>query len=125
MSFPVLRSGSVAMHPTTISKEYVTDIVQHVDDSEQRWNARGPLTSFSLVFTGINSYDVDALRAFFLSKKGRFVDASLSNTFDIVDAAIPGSPYHYCYFDQDDLSVTCVGAGNRYNVTLKIGQARI
>jgi hypothetical protein len=123
-NLPALRSGCVAMYPATITREYVTDIVQFVNDAEQRWAARQMNADFQLVFTGVNSYDVNIMREFFVSKKGRFLDSGLTNTFTIADAKIPGAPYNYCYFDQDDFTTAAAGAGNRYNFVLQIKQAR-
>lgn len=112
------------MYPATITRQYVTDAVQFVNDAEQRWAARQMNVGFALVFTGVNSYDVNIMREFFVSKKGRLVDAALSNTFTVADTLIPGAPFNYCYFDQDDFSVTSTGSGNKNNFTLKIKQAR-
>jgi len=112
------------MYPGTIGREYVTDVVQFVNDAEQRWAARQMNAVFKLVYTGVNSYDVNIMREFFVSKKGRLVDSGLTNTFTIADPLIPGTPYNYCYFDQDDFTTLCMGAGNRYNFVLQIRQAR-
>lgn len=111
------------MYPTTVNREYVTDAVLFVNDAEQRWSARQMNAGFTLVFTGVNSYDVNIMREFFISKKGKLVDAGLTNTFTIADTLIPGAPYAYCYFDMDDFTVTCSGAA-RFNFSLKIKQAR-
>ncbi len=122
-ALPVLHSGFLAMRPLTLAHEYATDFVQFMDDSEQRWAGRVMNAAFTLVYTDVDSYDLNIMLEFFNSKKGRLVDDGLSNTFDITAAEIPGQPYHYCYFDQDVFEATEVRP-NRYSFTLKIRQAR-
>lgn len=122
-NLPIMKSGFLAMYPVTIASEFATDFVQFMDDSEQRWVGRDGLASFNLVYTDVNSYDLNTMREFFNSKKGRFVDDGLSNTFSITAAEIPGQPYNYCYFDHDDFTDNETHP-NRSTFTLKIRQAR-
>jgi len=114
-SFPPLRSGVVGMYPATLGLAYRTEIVQFVNDTEQRWATRPALGDFELTFTDLNGYDLSILRDFFRSTKGAF-DATW--TMDI-------GAYHWpnCYFTQDDFTAI-EDKPERYTVMLKGRQVR-
>ncbi len=122
-NLPLLSSGFLTMRPATFSHEFVTDSVTFMDDSEQRWVARVSYAAFSLTYTNVEGYDVNVMLDFFQTHKGRLIDDGLSNTFSITAAEVPGQPYNFCYFDQDDFSAQEI-IPNRYSFVLKIRQAR-
>ena len=119
-TLPTLASGSVARYPVTVSKFFPTDVVQFVSDKEQRWANKSSYSEFILAYVDANSYDLNVMLEFYLSKKGSFVDSSLSNTFTMV---FDGVTYNYCYFVNDELIQT-EHKPNRYTFELHIRQAR-
>jgi hypothetical protein len=120
---PTLLSGTVTMLPVTFAKAFATGVVKFIDDSEQRWAGRTERSGFLLNYKNVISYDLDTMLAFFIDLKGKYVDTALENTFSITDSRIPGQPFNYCFFDQDELEETEVTPGF-FNFALKIRQAR-
>lgn len=101
---------------------YVTRVVRFVDDSEQRWVVRPSLFECVLNLQSMNGHDVSALRTFFNSMKGSYVDAALTNTFSIT---LQGTQYDYCVFAQDDFTITeNRGRPNLFDLQLRIRQVR-
>lgn len=124
-SLPLLHSGTTMYFGSTLGVQFGTDVVRFVNDAEQRWRTRTPLAQFSFVYTDVDGYDLSVMREFFYAHKGRFIDVALSNTFEVDSADIPDGPFEFCYFDQDELSVTeSQRFPNRYTFTLNIRQAR-
>lgn len=130
-SFPTMSSGSmkvvgdldseaIAMHPSVINHSFATRIFRSVGDHEQRWAIRRELFGGILQYSQVNGYDMSLIREFFNSQKGRYVNSSLSNVFDIT---LFGITYDYCVFDQDELEVS-VGRGETYSFELRIKQIR-
>jgi hypothetical protein len=115
-TFPALRSGTVGMYPSVLGLAYATEIVQFVNDSEQRWATRVGTGDFELTFTDINGYDLGILLEFFHSTKGQF-DSTWSLT-------INGNTYNNCCFLQDDFAYTD-SKQNRYSTSLKCRQVRL
>jgi hypothetical protein len=113
--FPALRSGVVGMYPATLGKIYKTEVVQFVNDSEQRWATWPGFGDFELVFTDINGYDLSLLLDFFRSMKGQFDDS-----WRLI---INGQTYTNCCFLQDDFTYT-ESKPERYSITLKCRQTR-
>jgi len=114
-TFPNLKSGKPAMYPATRGRGYMTGTVKFLDQSEQRWKARAPLTRWELTFTGVDGYDLSLVRAFFNSMKGAF-----DSTWDVT---IGGVLYSNCVFEQDDFSPV-EQRNNRHNLTLRFRQVR-
>lgn len=120
-NLPTLRSGAVARYPVTQRTCALTEVIEFVNGSEQRWRKRAKLRQFDLVYTNVNSYDLGVMLDFFISKKGPFVDNGLTNTFTV--PAPLGEPTDYCAFAQDDFTETETKT-NLYSFTLKIKQVR-
>lgn len=121
MSFPVLTSGSMnCRYPIQGSIKTSTKVLQHVNGSEQRWRCGPRLASFTLTYTDVSSYDLQQFLEFFQSKKGKFVDDALTNTFSVT---LGSDTYNYCVFDQDDFDET-ESKPNRYSFVIKIKQVR-
>ncbi len=123
---PALKSGYVAKYPLTIEQNFSTGVFRALNDSEQRWARRQPVFGFQLVYTDVDSYDVNIMREFFLSKKGMFVDGQLTNTFTVVlpdDILGTFTTYNFCYFYTEDFT-TVESKPNLYSFVLKLGQAR-
>lgn len=117
---PTLLSGQVARYPVTQTVNAMTDMVQFVNGSEQRWRAGSKLLRFELTYSNVNSYDLGVMLDFFISKKGMFVDSALSNTFCIV---LNGVETDWCTFEQDDFTEV-EDRTNLYSFKLKIRQLR-
>ncbi len=122
-NLPSLVSGAVARYPVTQRTCALTEVVQMVNFSEQRWRKRAKFQEFDLVYTNVNSYDMGVMKDFFISAKGAFVPATLTapNTFTV--PAPLGAPTNFCVFAQDDFTETETKS-NRYTFTLRIKQVR-
>ena len=105
--------------------EYVTGVVRFVNDSEQRWAERAPLARGTLVFTDISSYDLSTLQSFWQSYKGAYVDAALTNVFELAFTDASGNAYDFknCIFEQNDFKATEMRPG-RFSLSLKVRQVR-
>lgn len=113
--FPSLKTGVVGMYPTTLGLSYKTEVVQFVNDTEQRWATWPGLGDFELVFTDVDGYDLSTLLDFFRSTKGQF-DA----TWTLV---MNGATYNNCTFMQDDFTFT-EAKPERYSVTFRCRQEK-
>jgi len=124
--FPTLSSGFVFYYSSSFGQEYLSEVVRFVNDSEQRWAERAPLARVTMVFTDISSYDVSVLESFWLSYKGQYVDAALTNVFELQFTDVSGNAYDfkYCIFDQNDFSPTENQKPGRFSLTLKVRQVR-
>ena len=122
-SLPTTSCGSIAKYGSSIGEAFVTGVAKFMNDTEQRWRERAPLGVFTLEYRNVGARDVVVFREFFLAYKGRFVDVALTNVFSITDPSVPGQPYNYCVFDQDDFTPEETGPG-LYSFTLRIYQAR-
>jgi hypothetical protein len=120
LALPTLASGSVARYPVQVTTSAKTGIVRFVNGSEQRWREAQQITSFVLTYTNINAYDTSTMQAFFIARKGRFVDSALTNTFSVT---LGSTTWNYCMFDQDDFTEIENRPGH-YTFTLKITQVR-
>lgn len=117
-SFPSLKSGAVTMTPVTRTRRFATDVIQFADDSEQRWASLptvGGVADFVLSFSSIDGYDLDNIREFWRSMKGRY-----DSTWDIT---VAGVLYERMAFDSDEFEATET-IPNRFNLTLKCIQTR-
>lgn len=114
-NFPALKTGVVGMYPATLGLTFKTDVVQFVNDTEQRWATWQGVSEFELVFTDIDGYDLSLLVEFFNSVKGQF-DATWT-------LPINGQTYNNCSFLQDDFTYT-EAKPERYSVTLKCRQEK-
>lgn len=113
--FPALRSGVVGMYPSTLGVVFATQVVQFVNDSEQRWSSQAGLGNFELTFTNINGYDLSILLDFFRSVKGAF-DTTWTLTMN-------GSTHTNCTFLQDDFTWT-ESTPEHYTLTLQCRQVQ-
>ena len=114
--FPALRSGVVGMYPATLGVRFNTEVVQFVNDSEQRWAVAPALGDFELTFTDLNGYDFSILVDFFRSMKGQF-----DQTWTL---PMGGQTFNSCTFMQDDITYT-ESKPNRYTVKLKCKQVKV
>jgi hypothetical protein len=123
--FPTISSGSVMCYSSSFGTEYLTGIVRFVNDSEQRWAERAPLARATLVFADISSYDLSTLQGFWQSYKGMYVDAALSNVFELSFTDASGNSYDwkYCIFEQNDFTATETKPGC-FSLSLKVRQVR-
>jgi len=113
-----LADQAIAMFPSTIVDRFTTRVIRFLNDSEQRWTLHDKLHGLVLEYHNVCGYDVSVLRDFFRLRKGRYVGASLTNSFDL---KLGGVTYNYCVFDQDDFVVTeDAGKPNTYNFVLRI-----
>lgn len=113
MVFPTLRSGAVCMYPSTVGTEYRTEIVEFVNDSEQRWPVRAGLGNFELSVTDVNGYDLSNIMDFFATAQGQ----KATNWTLTVNSIT----YNNCCFVQDDFIFT-ESKPNVYSLTLKCKQ---
>lgn len=132
-SFPTLSSGSMRVttslgsnammkHPSQIQTTYLTKVIRFVSDHEQRWPIQQKLMQATLNYSRMSGYDTSLIREFFYAQKGRYVNTSWSNTFDIT---IDGVTYAYCVFDQDEfLPVEQSNFPGTYSFSLKIKKLR-
>lgn len=117
---PSLSGQAIAMYPATLRSSFVTRVIKFVNDTEQRWVVRGRLFSAVLQLHDLNGYDTSLLVNFFNTMRGEYVDAALTNVFDIT---IDGVQYFWCVFDQDVLQVQ-EEPGLKYSFQMAIRQLR-
>lgn len=115
-TFPALKTGVVGMYPAVLGVQYATEVVQFVNDTEQRWASNPGLGNFELTFTNIDGYDLSVLIDFFRSCKGQF-----DSTWTL---AINGQTYTNCTFLSDDIT-WLENKPERYTLTLKCRQVRL
>lgn len=70
--FPTISGGSVSKYPVTRSNVRRGGIHIFTDFSEQRFAQGNPLTDFELNFNNIPTADKDAIRAFWIARRGTF-----------------------------------------------------
>ena len=121
-SLPLLPSGYVSFYGTQFATRFNTGVVRFESDEEQRWVRRRGLAAFSLVYKDVATYDKNLMLEFFISKKGRSADVSLSNCFDVT---WDGTTYHYCLFNMDKFESTEDQLPNRHSFKLDIVQVRL
>lgn len=114
-TFPALKTGVVGMYPATLGLTYRTDVVQFVNDSEQRWATQPALGEFELTFTAVDGYDLSLVMDFFRSQKGQF-DGTWTLT-------INSNTYNNCTF-LDDAFTWTERKAERYDFTLKCRQEK-
>lgn len=123
--FPTFSSGASFYYTSSFGQEFLSRVVKFVNDSEQRWAERAPLARVTMVFTDISSYDLSTLEAFWLSYKGSYIDAAMTNVFELTFTDVSGNSYDWknCYFMTNDFSPMETKPG-RFSITLKVAQAR-
>ena len=130
-TFPTISSGSMkvlgglaneamAMYPSTLSHSFVTRVLTTIADREQRWSVRGDRFGATLEYHNLSGADTSLVKSFFLSARGKYAAASLSDGFTIT---IGGVTHDYCYFDQDEFNVE-VARDETCSFSLKITQLR-
>ncbi len=124
--FPTISSGSVMCYSSSFGTEYVTGVVRFVGSQEQRWAERAPLGRASLIFLDISSYDLSTLQAFWQSYKGAYVDAALTNVFELQFTDASGNSYDWKWviFESNDFTATETKPG-RFSLTLNVRQVRV
>jgi hypothetical protein len=114
-SFPTLKSGTVSCYGLQRTASFATEVAEFLDDTEQRFRVRPPLARFTLVFKDIEGYDLNRVRAFWISTKGAF-DA----TWDLTIAGVTYS--NLCF--EGDLFSPNEQKQNRYSLELKVLQVK-
>src|SRR5215831_18422814 len=76
-TLPLVRSsgdgpGTQALYPVTRRVEFLTDVLIHLNGTEERRKKRPPLTRFILPYSKINHADMVTMRNFHASQKGTF-----------------------------------------------------
>lgn len=97
-TFPIMRSGKIAMNGTAQARGFSVNIVQFENGSEQRFKTRRQFFECDIVFRNINGYDHGQVMDFFNSAKGRKDD-----TWSIT---IEGVTWDYMTFLQDEIEWT-------------------
>jgi hypothetical protein len=110
----------MALYPTTTADRVQSRLIKFLDDSEQRWTSAPMMSAFMLQYVGVSGFDLAQIRTFFLTCKGRCVDAALATSFSFT---LGPRLYQYCVFDQDGLDVQS-NPGEVYSFTLRIKQVR-
>lgn len=121
-ALPTLATGTVsARYPVTVNMNGSTSIIVFENFSEQRWTERPQLAQFELTYKDVSAYDTANMQAFFISKKGDYIDDGLSNCFSVTL-----SPYEYtfCRFTTGVWDATEETPG-LFSFTLKIEQVRV
>jgi hypothetical protein len=117
-TFPNVKSGTARAVPLrsglSIKRARPTDVLRYIDGSEQRWKTGPALSSFALVFSAINGYDLSNIRAFWLSCQGA-KDTTWSLTLE-------GTTYQNCAFDDDRFQPTDGTKPGTFSLTLNIVQ---
>lgn len=113
-SFPTLKSGNTIFYPLQDTHSFGTDVIQFLDDSEQRWRNRLMLRQFRLTFANINAYDQSLILSFFRSQFG---------SFDTWSITIGAATHNNLFFASDDYSIT-EDKPNRYTLSFDVGQTK-
>jgi hypothetical protein len=100
---PNVRGTGQALYPVTRSREYLTDVAQFVNGTEQRFKVRAGLTRLKLPYSSLVADDASNLEIFLDSAKGMF-DPTQSIT--LTDTLGNSTTYDNLVLDQDTIEVT-------------------
>jgi hypothetical protein len=70
--FPTLSSGWIMAYPLTDRHKWRTEVMRHIDLSEQRYSMGVELEEFDLEFHNLSTTDKETIRSFFTSTRGSF-----------------------------------------------------
>lgn len=122
-SFPKLKTGSVAKYPATRQRVYRTMVHTFCDMSEQRFSkGNGPLCTWQLTYSNINTADKETLRGFFDGREGA-TDTTWDITIEDPDPAHP-TTYTDMQFVPNSKFVAKNHSPDRWEVTLQMRQTR-
>ena len=114
-SFPLLKTGVEAQYPLVAQTQFVTDVVQFIDGSEQRFPRYPvPLQRWTVSLDLLDETELNATLLFFRAQRGG------SGTFAFTDPA-SGTVYPNCYFVSDSIE-TSMDSSGRCTTTLAIQQ---
>lgn len=117
---PNVRGTGQALYPVTRSREYLTDVAQFVNGTEQRFKCRAGLTRLKLPYTYLVATDASNLEIFVDSAKGMF-DPTQSIT--LTDSLGNSNTYDNLALDQDTIQVIEQDA-TLYNTELDLHQTQ-
>jgi hypothetical protein len=100
---PNVRGTGQALYPLTRSREYLTDVAQFVNGTEQRFKARAGLTRLKLPYSSLIASDATSLKDFVDSAKGMF---DPTGTITLTDSLGNSSTYANLTLDQDTITLT-------------------
>ena len=114
-SFPLLKTGVEAQYPLVTQTQYVTDVVQFVDGTEQRFpRYAAPLLKWTVSLTLLDEGESNATLLFFRTLRG------INGAFSFTDP-VSGTVYDDCSFVADSIQ-TSIDSDGRSTTTVGIQQ---
>jgi Conserved hypothetical protein 2217 (DUF2460) len=103
LTFPTLKTGSVAQYPIAVSESYGTEVMQFLAGDEQRYlTTPGPLREWSIQLDLLDEAELRSVENFFVAASGSFA------TFSFTDPA-SGTSHPNCFIAGDSLQEKFAG----------------
>jgi hypothetical protein len=97
LTFPTLKTGSVAQYPLSVSVLYANEVLEFLAGDEQRYPlAAGPLRTWIIQLLLLDDSELAAVRSFFAAHSGSYA------TFSFLDPWT-GLTHENCYVAADEL----------------------
>jgi hypothetical protein len=114
-SFPLLKTRVEAQYPLVTQTQFVTDVVQFLDGTEQRFpRYAGPLLKWTISLSLLDEGESNATLLFFRTQRG------INGTFSFTDP-VSGTVFDNCSFVSDSIQ-TSIDANGRSTTTVAIQQ---